>query len=61
MIDVLHTCRIYFPYLKLHFQLQAKLFGVPVVPWVIHAAVTVLCFVLIMVIRMDIYNPFPNI
>ncbi|KAL5500390.1 hypothetical protein EMCRGX_G011943 [Ephydatia muelleri] len=42
-------------------KLRAKLFGVPVVPWVMHAAVTVLCFVLIIVMRMDIYNPFPNV
>ena len=42
-------------------KLRAKLFGVPVVPWVMYAAVTVLCFVLIMMIKTDIYNPFPNV
>eukprot|EP00731_Ephydatia_muelleri_P011633 Em0006g527a len=42
-------------------KLRAKLFGVPVVPWVMYAAITVLCFVLIMLIKTDFYNPFPNV
>ena len=43
---------------KLFLQLQAKLFGVRVVPWVMHATVAVLCFVLIMMARIDLYNPY---
>lgn len=42
-------------------ELRAKLFGVPVVPWVMHATVAVLCFVLIMMTRIDLYNPYPYV
>ena len=48
-------------YIVFIFQLQAKLFGVPVVPWVMHATVAVLCFVLIMMTRIDLYNPYPYV
>lgn len=42
-------------------KLRAKLFGVPIIPWVMYLAATVLALVLIIMIKTDLYNPFPNV